>query len=110
MKNIKLFKGVAVYKVLIVVQFSVTIMLMILVVIIADFDRKNNAIISSTVSPNVLTLDLKGEKYKNLQNEINHLSQVETTLATNWYFEPLKMGKDSVTLNDKKTGNKLRKY
>lgn len=101
MKNIKLFRGVAVYKVLIVVQFSVTIMLMILVVIIADYDRKNNAIISSTVSPNVLTLDLKGEKYKNLQNEINQLSQVETTLATNWYYEPIKMGKDSVTLNDK---------
>jgi ABC-type antimicrobial peptide transport system permease subunit len=101
LKNIKLFQGVAIYKVLIVVQFSVTIMLMILVVIIADYDRKNNAIIRSTVSPNVLTLDLKGEKYKNLQNEINQLSQVETTLATNWYYEPIKMGKDSVTLNDK---------
>jgi putative ABC transport system permease protein len=101
MKNIKLFQGVAIYKVLIVVQFSVTIMLMILVVIIADYDRKNNAIISSTVSPNVLTLDLKGEKYKNLQNEINQLSQVETTLATNWYYEPIKMGKDSVIVNDK---------
>ena len=101
MKNIKLFQGVAIYKVLIVVQFSVTIMLMIFVVIIADYDRKNNAIITSTVSPNVLTLDLKGEKYKNLQNEINQLSQVETTLATNWYYEPIKMGKDSVTLNDK---------
>jgi putative ABC transport system permease protein len=101
MKNIRLFQGVAIYKVLIVVQFSVTIMLMILVVIIAEYDRKNNAIISSTVSPNILTLDLKGEKYKNLQNEINQLSQVETTLATNWYYEPFKMGKDSVTFNDK---------
>ena len=101
MKNIKLFRGVAVYKALIVVQFSVTIMFMILVVIVADYDRKNKAIISSTVSSNVLTLDLKGEKYQNLQNEISQLSQVETTLATNWYYEPIKMGKDSVTLNDK---------
>ena len=101
MNNIKLFRGVAVYKALIVVQFSVTIMFMILVVIVADYDRKNNAIISSTVSYNVLTLDLKGEKYQNLQNEISQLSQVETTLATNWYYEPIKMGKDSVTLNDK---------
>ncbi len=101
MKNIKLFRGVAVYKALIVVQFSVTIMFMILVVIVADYDRKNNAIISSTVPSNVLTLDLKGEKYQNLQNEISQLSQVETTLATNWYYEPIKMGKDSVTLNDK---------
>ncbi len=101
MKNIKLFQGVAVYKVLIVVQFSVTIMLMILVVIITDYDRRTNAIINSTVSSNILTLDLKAEKYKNLQNEINQLSQVETTFATNWYYEPIKMGKDSVTLNDK---------
>ena len=101
MKNIKLFKGVAIYKALIVVQFSVTIMLMILVVILADYERKNNAIIRSTVPPNVLTLDLKGEKYENLQNEISQLSQVEMTLATNWYYEPIKMGKSSVTLNDK---------
>ncbi|GAB3277292.1 ABC transporter permease [Larkinella harenae] len=101
MKNIKLFRGVAVYKALIVVQFSVTILFMILVVIVADYDRKNNAIIRSTVPSNVLTLDLKGENYQNLQNEINQLSQVETTLATNWYYEPIKMGKDSVTLNNK---------
>ncbi|MBA3283693.1 MAG: ABC transporter permease [Nitrosopumilus sp.] len=101
LKNIKLFRGVAIYKALIVVQFSVTIMLMILVVILSDYEIKNNAIISSTVPPNVLTLDLKGEKYENLQNEISQLSQVETTLATNWYYEPIKMGKSSVTLNDK---------
>ncbi len=101
LKNIKLFKGVAIYKGLIVLQFSVTIMLMILVVIVADFDIKNKAIINSNVSTHVLTLDLKGEKYDALQNEINQLSQVETTLATNWYFEPYKTGKDSVTFNDK---------
>lgn len=101
MKNIKLFRGVAVYKALIVVQFSVTIMFMILVVIVADYDRKHNAIVRSTVPSNVLTLDLKGEKYKNLQNEISQLSQVETTLATNWYYEPIKISKCSVSLNEK---------
>jgi putative ABC transport system permease protein len=101
MKTIKLFRGVAFYKGLIVVQFSVTIMFMILVVIVADYDLKNNQIINSTISSHVLTLDLKGEKYENLQNEINQLSQVETTLATNWYFEPTKTGKDSVLINDK---------
>ena len=101
MKNIKLFQGVAFYKGLIVIQFSVTIMFMILVVIVADYDRKNNAIISSTVPSNVLTLDLKGEKYENLQNEISRLNQVETTLATNWYYEPIKLGKSSVALKDK---------
>ncbi len=101
MKNIKLFRGVAVYKALIVVQFSVTIMLMIFFVVCADYERKTNAIISSIVPPNVLTLDLKGEKYENIQNEISQLSQVETTLATNWYYEANKMGKSSVAFNDK---------
>lgn len=101
MKNIKLFRNFAVYKAVIVLQFSVTIMLMLLVVILADYELKNHALINSTVSPNVLALDLKGEKYETLQNEINRLNQVETTLATNWYFKPIKMGKSSVTLNDK---------
>jgi ABC-type antimicrobial peptide transport system permease subunit len=70
------------------------------VVILSDYEIKNNAAISSIVPPNVLTLDLKGEKYENLQNEISQLSQVETTLATNWYYKPNKMGKTSITLND----------
>ncbi|HET8865982.1 MAG TPA: FtsX-like permease family protein, partial [Gracilimonas sp.] len=77
------------------------IILMIQVVMLADYEIKSSAIIESTVSANVLTLDLKGEKYENLQNDINQLSQVETTLATNWYHEPMKLGKSSVTLNDK---------
>jgi len=72
-----------------------------LVVILADYEIKNSETISSIVPPNVLTLDLKGEKYENLQNEINKLSQVETTLATNWFYKPIKMGKSSVTLNDR---------
>ncbi len=101
MKNIKLFQSVAIYKALVVVQFSVTIMLMILFVILVDFERRNNATISSIMTPNILTLDLKGEKYDILQNEISQLSQVETTLATNWYYDPFKMGNSSVQLHDK---------
>ncbi|MEK6482025.1 FtsX-like permease family protein [Catalinimonas sp. 4WD22] len=101
MKNVKLFRTASFYKILVVVQFSVAIMFMILVVILADYEIKSNALISSTVPSNVLTLDLKGEKYETLQNEISRLNQVETTLATNWYHEPIKMGKSSVTLNDK---------
>ncbi|RAI88484.1 ABC-type lipoprotein release transport system permease subunit [Algoriphagus yeomjeoni] len=101
MKNIKLFRGVAVYKVVIVLQFSVTIMFMILVVIVGDYDRKNKAAIDSSISPNVLTLDLKGESYENLQNELSRLNQVETILATNWYYEPMRMSKSSVTFQDK---------
>jgi putative ABC transport system permease protein len=101
MKNIKLFQTVSFYKILVVVQFSVASMLMILFVILTDYEIKNNTIISSTVPPNVLTLDLKGEAYENLQNDISQLSQVETTLATNWYYDALKMEKSSVQLNDK---------
>jgi len=101
MKNVKLFRTVSFYKILVVVQFSVAIMFMILVVILADYEIKSREIISSTVPSNVLTLDLKGEKYETLQNEINQLNQVETTLATNWYHEPMQIGKSSVTFNDK---------
>lgn len=100
MKNIKLFQVVSFYKVLVVVQFSVTIMLMIIFVILTDSIIKENAAIRS-VTPNVLTLDLKGEEYGNLQNEISQLSQVETTLATNWYYDDFKMGSSSVQINDK---------
>jgi len=101
MKNVKLFRTVSFYKILVVVQFSVAIMFMILVVIVADYEIKSRAIIGSTVPSNVLTLDLKGEKYEALQNEINQLSQVETTLATNWYHEPMQTGKSSVTFGGK---------
>ncbi|WP_373056293.1 FtsX-like permease family protein [Zunongwangia sp. H14] len=100
MKNIKLFKGIAIYKTLIVIQLSVTIMLMILVVILADYEREKNANINSIVPSNVLVLDLKGEKYENLRNEINRLSQVEMTLATNWYYKPIKLEKSSIKLDD----------
>jgi putative ABC transport system permease protein len=106
MKNIKLFQGVAIYKVLIVVQFSVTIMLMIFFVILADYETKNNATISSIVSRHVLTLEMKGEGYENLQNEISQLSQVETTLATNWYYDAFKTGNCSVQFNEKILGIK----
>jgi putative ABC transport system permease protein len=101
MKNIKILRGVGIYKVLIVIQFSVTIMLMVFFVILTDFERKNSATISSIVPPNVLTLDLKGENYENLQNEIGQLSQVESILATNWYYDALKTGACSVKQNNK---------
>jgi ABC-type antimicrobial peptide transport system permease subunit len=101
MKNIKLFQTVSFYKILVVVQFSVAIMLMIFFVILTDYEIKNNAIIRSTVPANVLTLDLKGEEYENLQNEISQLSQVETTLATNWYYDAFKTDMASVQFKDK---------
>lgn len=101
MKNVKLFRTVSFYKILVVVQFSVVILLMIQVVMLADYEIKSSAIIESTVPANVLTLDLKGEEYENLQNDINRLNQVETTLATNWYHKSMKQGKSSVTFNDK---------
>jgi putative ABC transport system permease protein len=53
------------------------------------------------VPPNVLTLDLKGEKYENIQNEINQLSQVETTLATNWFYDVFKMGNCIIKIGDR---------
>lgn len=101
MKTVKLFRGVAIYKVLIVAQFSVSTMLMVFFVILTDFERKNSATIQSVLPDNVLTLDLKGENYEALQQEINQLGQVETTLATNWYYDAYKQGRCVVSMADK---------
>ncbi len=101
LKNFKLFRGVAFYKGILVVQFSVTIVLMILVVTLVDYEIKNSSIINSTVSPNVLTLELKGEKHRDLQHEIAQLSQVQATMATDWYYKQLKMGKATLKSVDK---------
>jgi putative ABC transport system permease protein len=101
MKNIKLLRSVGIYKILIVVQFSVTIMMMVFFVILTDFEKKNTATINSVLPPNVLTLDLKGENYENIRNEISQLSQVKTVLATNWYYDAYKLGSCSMKWNNK---------
>ncbi len=101
MKNIKLFRSVGIYRVLIVIQFSVTIMLMIFFVILADFEKKNSASVESVIASNILTLDLKGERYENISNEISHLSQVENVLASNWYYDAYKLGDCAIIWNNK---------
>ncbi len=105
MKNIKLLRSVGLYKILIVIQFSVTIMLMVFFVILTDFEKKNTANINSALSPNVLTLSLKGEPYENIKNEISQLSHVENVLATNWYYDAYKL--DNCTLNWKNKSQKV---
>ncbi len=104
MKNIKLFRSVGLYKGLIVIQFSVAIMLMIFFVILTDYEKKHNATIASVIPANVVVLDLKGENYQDIQNEISGLAHVNEVLATNWYYDSYKLG--SCTL---KTNNKIQK-
>jgi putative ABC transport system permease protein len=101
MKNVKLLRSVSIYKILIVVQFSVTIMLMVFFVILTDFEKTNTATINSVLPANVLTLDLKGESYNDISNEISQLSQVETVLATNWYYDAYKLGNCSMKWDNK---------
>ncbi|MGF2411512.1 ABC transporter permease [Ferruginibacter sp.] len=100
MKNIKLLRSAGVYKILIIIQFSVTIMLMIFFVILTDFEKKNSASVDAVIASNILTLDLNGENYENVSNEISHLSQVENVLATNWFYDSYKMGECSITWNN----------
>lgn len=101
MKNLRLFQSVSFYKILVVLQFSVAAMLMIFFVVLTDYELKNNALIRSTLPSNVLTLDLKGEEYANLETEISRLNQVETTYATNWYYDAFKTDKTTVQIDDK---------
>jgi putative ABC transport system permease protein len=101
MKNIRLLRGVSIYKFLIVVQFGVTIMLMVFFVILRDFTNKNEATIARIVPPNVLTIDLKGESFTTIQNEIKQLSQVEDVLATNWFYDAFYMKQCQLKTTDK---------
>jgi putative ABC transport system permease protein len=101
MKNVKLLKGVSIYKFLIVVQFSVTIMLMVFFVVLTDYERKSSKNVAENIPENVLILDLKNEKYEKIQNEIKQLSQVEEVLATNWYYVPLNLKETNVSINKK---------
>lgn len=104
MKNIQLFRHIGFYKILIVVQFSVTVMLMVFFVILTDYEKKNNFTIETKIPSNVLLLNLKGEEYKNIQNEISALSNVSAVLAGNWYYDAFKTGVCNI-----KTGNSVQK-
>ncbi len=101
MKNVKLFRNVGLYKGLIVIQFSVAVMLMIFFVILTDYEKKHNTNITSVIPSDVVTLDLKGESYENIQNEISALANVNEVLATNWYYAVYKSGNCEVKANDK---------
>jgi putative ABC transport system permease protein len=101
MKNVKLFRSVGLYKGLIVTQFSVAVMLMVFFVILADYEKKHNATITAVIPANVITLDLKGENYENIKNEISGLANVNEVLATNWYYDAYKLGNCTVKTNDK---------
>ncbi len=101
MKNVKLFRNIGLYKALIIMQFSVAIMLMIFFVILTDYEKKHNATITSMIPANVITLDLKGEPYENIQTEIAALATVNDVQATNWYYEAYKLGGCTIKANDK---------
>ncbi len=101
MKNVKLFRNVGLYKGLIVIQFSVAVMLMIFFVILTDYEKKHNATITALIPENVITLDVKGENYQNIQNEISGLANVNEVLATNWYYDAYKLGNCTITAKDK---------
>jgi ABC-type antimicrobial peptide transport system permease subunit len=62
-------------------------MITVFFVIITDYERKTSQTISSTIPPEILIIDLKGEKYEGLKNEISQLSQVKNIYATNWLYD-----------------------
>ncbi|MFZ1527996.1 MAG: ABC transporter permease [Ferruginibacter sp.] len=100
MKNIQLFRNVGLYKVLIVIQFSVTVMLMVFFVILTDYEKKNSATIDTKIPSNALVLNLKGEAYKNIKNEIAGISNVGAVLAGNWYYDAFKTGICNIKIGD----------
>lgn len=84
MQNVKLLRGVHIYKFLIVVQFAVTTMLMVFFVVLRDMDSTVKTRLATTLPDHVLIMDLKGKPYETLKIQIEQLSQVERVSATNW--------------------------
>ncbi|TAE24441.1 MAG: ABC transporter permease [Cytophagales bacterium] len=83
LQNIRLFRGVGLYKGLIVIQFAVTTMLMVFVVILRDAGTRANDQIAQTLPNNVVLVSLKGQPAERIQNQLAQLSQVRRISATN---------------------------
>ncbi len=93
MKNVNILKGANLYKSLIVIQFAVTIMLMAFFVILINYEKNSSKNLAENIPSNILRIDGKGESIKDLQNEIENLSNVEEVYPTNWFHIPYKIDK-----------------
>ncbi|GAB3909600.1 ABC transporter permease [Larkinella knui] len=83
LQTIRLFRGVGFYRVLIVIQFAVTTMLMVFLVVLRDVGVKTSDRLRGVLPTNVVLLSLRGESAATLRLQLEQLSQVRRVTATN---------------------------
>jgi ABC-type antimicrobial peptide transport system permease subunit len=82
LQTIRVFRGVGVYRLLLVVQFAVTIMLMVFLVVLRDAGLQTTNQLSDSLPTNVVLLSLRGESAERLKPQLAQLAQVSRVTAT----------------------------
>jgi ABC-type antimicrobial peptide transport system permease subunit len=82
LQTIRLFQGVGIYRLLIVIQFAVTTMLMVFLVVLRDAGTQTEDQLSGSLPTNVVLLALRGEAAERLKPQIEQLAQVDQVTAT----------------------------
>ncbi|SEJ31679.1 ABC-type transport system, involved in lipoprotein release, permease component [Dyadobacter koreensis] len=83
LKTIRLVTRINFYKAIIVIQFSVTVMLMIFFVILKDSMGKQHDLLLSNLPENIIIVELKNRKATIIKSEIERLGQVEKIALSN---------------------------
>ncbi|MGV3558651.1 ABC transporter permease [Larkinella arboricola] len=81
LQTVRLFWRVGFYRVLIVIQFAVTTMLMVFLVVLRDVGVHTSDQLRSVLPTNVVLLTLRGESMATLKPQLEQLSQVRRVTA-----------------------------
>lgn len=82
LQSLRLFRSVGFYRVLIVIQFAVTTVLMVFLVVLRDVGIHTSDELRSALPTNVVLLSLRGESAEKLKQPLEQLSQVRRVTAT----------------------------
>ena len=84
LKNAPLLRGVNIYKVLIVIQFSVATAAVVTFVILRDFGTNYQHQYIDTLPNDILILDLKEQSYQTIKPQIEQVSKVKKVIPADW--------------------------
>ncbi|GAB3264311.1 ABC transporter permease [Larkinella harenae] len=82
LQTIRLFRSVGFYRVLIVIQFAVTTVLMVFLVVLRDVGIHTSDDLRAVLPANVVLLTLRGESAEKLRQPLEQLSQVRRVTAS----------------------------
>lgn len=84
LKTVQLIRGVGLYKILIVVQLSITTAALVFFMIFQNFGNTFKEKFINPLPDNLIVLNLNGQSYSTLKSQIEELSQVETVSTSSW--------------------------